>query len=258
MSNVKRVIEEYKKNKEEYLDNLKLEKTFKEKLKKRIPNILTKSRIVAPFLIIPTAIFGNFITATIIAIIFGLTDAFDGKLARKWNAFSEYGRKLDVISDKIFALGLVLPLLITNPIIILTTIVLEGVIATIATNAELNNNHPKSTMLGKIKTNFLYITLASCYLFKCINISFHYLLPLVSITNMVQIATAIQYESLSVQESIKKEIINEQETLKKCELEDEHKKQLAKIQQEIREYSQLKENLIKEPEKEKDFVKIKK
>ena len=252
MSKAKRVIAEYNKDKQEYLDSLKKEKTFIGQLKKRLPNILTKSRIVAPFLIVLASIFGNFTIATIIAGAFGLTDAFDGHLARKWNATSEYGRKLDAISDKMFALGLILPLLIANPITILPTIILEFTIGTVATKAELNNNHPKSSIIGKVKTTFLYITLTALYLSKCFNLSINYLLPLIGITNISQAATAIQYKYLNDQEEIKKEIVTEKED----NIDSDEK--INKIKQEIREYQQLKEDLLTEPKKEKEFVKIKK
>lgn len=252
MSKAKHVIEEYNKNKQEYLDSLKQEKTFINRFKKRLPNILTKSRIVAPFLIIPAAIFSNFTVATIIAGTFGLTDAFDGHLARKWNATSEYGRKLDVISDKVFALGLILPLLITNPLIILPTILLEFGISFVSTKAELNNKHPKSSILGKVKTNFLYITLTTLYLSKCFSFSINYLLPLIGITNIAQTATVIQYQCASKKDEKEIDFKNVEKSNERDNVESD---KIEKIKQEIREYKQIKNNLLKDPEKEKDFVK---
>lgn len=251
MSKAKRVIAEYNQNKQEYLDNLKKEKTFSGRLKKRLPNILTKSRIVAPFLIVLASIIGNFAIATIIAGVFGLTDAFDGHLARKWHATSEYRRKLDIISDKMYTLGLILPLLIANPITILPTLILEFAISTINTRAELNNNHPKSSMLGKVKTTFLYVTLTALYLAKCFNLPINALLPLLGITNITQAITAVQYKVSNDKEESKKEVKIEEK--KDDEVEPEDK--ISKIKQEIREYQQIKEDLLKEPEKEKEFVK---
>ncbi len=251
MSKTKQVIEQYKQNKQEYLANIHKEKNFINRFKKRLPNILTKSRIIAPFLIVPAAIFGNFIIATIIAGAFGLTDAFDGLLARKWHATSEYGRKLDVISDKMFALGLILPLLITNPFIILPTLILEFAIGFISTKAELNNRHPKSTLLGKVKTNFLYITLTTLFLSKCINLPINYLLPLIGLTNVSQLATAIQYQCLSKTTNEKKNNDIKKEDIKSKDIKNKD------IQQEIREYQYLKESLLEEPVEEKEFVKTK-
>lgn len=251
MSKAKRVIEEYNKNKQEYLNSLKKEKTFSGRLKKRLPNILTKSRIVAPFLLVPASIIGNFAIATIIAGIFGLTDAFDGHLARKWHTTSEYGRKLDVISDKMFALGLILPLLIVNPLIMLPTLILEFGIGFVSTKAELNGKHPKSSWLGKIKTNFLYITLTVLYLSKCFNFQINYLLPLIGITNISQLATVIQYQHLSNKKVKKPEIKIESNDEEKTEVKSKEQT----IQQQIREYQQIKDSLLEKSEEEKQFVK---
>ena len=42
------------------------------------------------------------IVAGILALFGGITDYFDGKSARKYNSSSDYGKKLDQISDKTF------------------------------------------------------------------------------------------------------------------------------------------------------------
>ena len=45
---------------------------------------------------------------------FFLTDWIDGFLARKLNVVSEFGKKLDAVSDKLFALCLMLPTIIAK------------------------------------------------------------------------------------------------------------------------------------------------
>ena len=112
--NLNNIIINYNKNKKQYLETLKNEKNFINRIKKRIPNILTKSRILTPLIILPTVLTGNFLLSTIIISLLGITDFFDGFLARKWNATSEYGRKLDAISDKMYALGVLIPLISFN------------------------------------------------------------------------------------------------------------------------------------------------
>ena len=84
--------------------------------KANIPNILTISRI---FLILISMLLatndvqeagpalsdlhsGLRYTAFALAIIAGITDLFDGYLARKWNQVSDIGALLDPIADKIF------------------------------------------------------------------------------------------------------------------------------------------------------------
>ena len=283
---IKKFINEYKLIKKEYNESIEMENTYRDKIKKRIPNILTKSRILSPLVIAPIAILGNFTTVTIVSVIFGLTDAFDGKLARKWNATSEYGKLLDTIADKVFALTLSLPLLIANPLMIAPIVLLETAIGGVAIKSKLKNNTPHSTMLGKVKTCFLYTSLSVLYLFKCLNLNIDKLIYLLGATNLLQAATAIQYYQMDKKESKKKQIenqiniINEEENQKtnniknskerqiensiKYSKQEENKPELNKndIQQELDEYIKLKESLLQNRsndsnsiEKEKGFVK---
>lgn len=174
-----------------------MEKNFKNKFKKMIPNILTKSRFIAPFIIVPMALSHLTILALISTALFALTDAFDGLCARKFNAYSDYGRILDPICDKVFAIGITIPILITNPLSIITTIILEFGIAIINLNSSLKNNNPKSTYLGKFKTGILSISLLLTYL-NFINI------PIIVLTNIVQFLTAINYYQIDKEKDDKK------------------------------------------------------
>ena len=179
---IKNAISEFQKDKKEFQKKINQAKSKKEKIKLMIPNILTKSRILAPVIILPSFIFGNFIGAAIIAGILGLTDCFDGFLARKWHATSKYGQKLDAISDKLFAVGISIPILLTNPLMIISTIILEFVIGYINTKSYLKNNNPKSTLLGKFNTTLLYILLCYTYLKSAVNIP----TILIGLTNILQ------------------------------------------------------------------------
>ena len=245
---IKNAIREFQKDKKEFQKKINQTKKKKEKIKLMIPNILTKSRILAPIIILPAFIFGNFISATIIATFLGLTDCFDGFLARKWNATSKYGQKLDAISDKLFAVGISIPILIANPLIIIPTIILEIIIGTINTKSYLKNNSPKSTLLGKIKTTMLYILLCYTYLKCAINIPIF----LIIITNALQIATAIEYYQID----LKKNKVKVNSKLKIKEHNKTEEKEISKIRQEINEYKYLKESLLtKEEEKIKTMNK---
>ena len=190
------ILSQYKNCKNNYINSIKNEIGFKNKLKKRIPNILTKSRFIAPFIIIPISLF-NLSAAFIITIIFALTDAFDGYFARKYNAYSEYGRLLDPICDKVFAIGVIIPTLITNPHLTISTIILEFIISAINFNSSIKNNEPKSTYLGKFKTCVLSFNIILNYL-NIMN------MPLLLITNLTQLITAIDYYKIDkVKDQIK-------------------------------------------------------
>ena len=167
---IKNLLQEYNEDKQKYKIAVKEEKNYIKKLKLITPNLLTKSRILAPFILFPSAIAHNFTISTIMVIILALTDCFDGGLARKWHVTSRYGQKLDAISDKLFAIGISLPILLTNPILITSTVILEFVIGFININSYLKGKNPKSTFLGKFKTIILYFLLSIIYLTKTLNI----------------------------------------------------------------------------------------
>ena len=204
---VHNVLRQYKNYKKEYIKSIKNEKTFKNKLKKRIPNILTKSRFVAPFIIVPLSLISLNISF-IATIMFALTDAFDGYFARKYNAYSDYGRLLDPICDKMFAIGVTIPILIANPHLTISTIILEGIISIINLKSSIKNNEPKSTYLGKFKTCILSLNIILNYL-NFINI------PLLIFTNIIQLITAIDYYEIDKEKDRKKQNIklSENETI---------------------------------------------
>jgi len=74
------------------------------KIMKNIPNILTLFRVMLiPFFILAFYLpfEGSFYVATWIFFIAGVTDYFDGYLARRWNVSSKLGAFLDPVADKI-------------------------------------------------------------------------------------------------------------------------------------------------------------
>lgn len=207
---INNILLQYKEYKNNYIESIRKEVGFKNKLKKRLPNILTRSRFIAPFIIIPIAL-SNLTIALIATILFALTDAFDGYFARKWNAYSDYGRLLDPICDKMFAIGVAVPILITNPLLIISTIILECSIAIINLNSSSKNNKPKSTYLGKFKTAILSLNLILNYL-GIVNI------PLTLFTNLTQLTTAIDYYKIDKKKDKQKQIINEVKNLKQDDI----------------------------------------
>ena len=135
----------------------------KDGLKKQIPNMLTFSRAISPIIIIPTIILGRLDVAVVELIVFEITDFLDGRLARKYNCVSNFGVKLDAVCDKIFALGIMIPAIIKIPALFIN-LLLELGIGYVNIISESKNNHPRSNIIGKIKTAFLSITLVLVYI----------------------------------------------------------------------------------------------
>ncbi|MBV1831250.1 CDP-diacylglycerol--glycerol-3-phosphate 3-phosphatidyltransferase [Komagataeibacter sp. AV436] len=69
-----------------------------------LPNLLTLSRIIVVPIVVALVVIHTAQTdcaACVLFILAGITDYFDGKLARAWNQNSDLGRMLDPIADKL-------------------------------------------------------------------------------------------------------------------------------------------------------------
>lgn len=81
-------------------------------LLRQVPNILTAARMPAVVLIaLWTHWAGVWASAALaLFIVAALTDVFDGWIARRLDAVSDFGRLMDALVDKIFILGLLVGL----------------------------------------------------------------------------------------------------------------------------------------------------
>ncbi len=148
---------------------------------KNLPNNLTKLRIVLSIVIIILMLFpfdminvnfpkylinGNVILdlkLLIVAVLFivaSLTDFFDGKIARKYNLVSDYGKVMDAIADKILVNGLLIILCgqgYISPIIPTIIILRDTITNTFKMIAGNNGEVVGAIKTGKFKTAFLMI-----------------------------------------------------------------------------------------------------
>lgn len=80
---------------------------------KKIPNILTFSRLIGTVLFLAMLLYSPYAlnktltldTALAIFVVAGLTDIIDGPIARKLNVASKFGRMLDPLVDKVLVCG---------------------------------------------------------------------------------------------------------------------------------------------------------
>lgn len=137
---------------------------------KYIPNILTSIRIISiPFIIVLFKL-NKIEAAIIIATITAITDCFDGFIARKFKVESEFGAKLDAVSDKFFAIGLLITLSMKFQILLIS-LILEIIIAIINLYIHIKTNITKSLLIGKIKTWFLFFDVILGFI-SCFNENF--------------------------------------------------------------------------------------
>ena len=137
-----------------------------------IINILTLSRILLAALIFILLMSpGGYFWALILFFLAGITDYFDGYLARKYNAVSQLGEILDPIADKILILFVLFGLAINLSsyligfigAIIITREIWVGALRDL--NARTGkSNATKVTFIAKIKTSIQIFTI-TVYLF---------------------------------------------------------------------------------------------
>lgn len=169
--------------------------------KKQRANMWSFSRLIIPIitmitsiLAIITASYPLFAITGCIAGLGAITDALDGASARKHESKSEYGKILDQVTDKFFAGIVGINLLFINPLYIYTLIG-ELSIAIINTCYKLKypNLDIKSTMVGKVKTWPLYITLALGFLSPINSLLLTISNISIIITSIAQILTCVSY-----------------------------------------------------------------
>jgi len=78
-----------------------------------IPNFFTALRVVIALLLIYLIFAGYGIISIIVFFVAGMiTDALDGQIARRLKMTTEFGRKFDMIADRVLMLGTTLPFVI--------------------------------------------------------------------------------------------------------------------------------------------------
>ena len=194
------------------------------KLKVIIPNILTATRLVFTPIIIILGITKNYRIALILAIIACISDMFDGKLARKWNTVTEFGAKLDAMSDKIFAIGLIICLISKQKLFALL-VILECLIGIYNLYTFYKTNRTNSIMLGKIKTFFLFATICIGFIYLYKKLPNNLIIGLIFSTLNIQILTLvsyiIEYYDYTKNKEIEESIINDKSNTRIKEFNDE-------------------------------------
>lgn len=216
---------------------------------KQIPNLLTVFRVVGMIPVNVLFLTGNMIGGIVLLGILLLTDFFDGKIARKYGVDTKFGADLDAICDKIMTFGLIIPLIVECPLLIIN-LLLEASIATINVFGRLRGIDTRTLFSGKIKTWLLSVTLGLGYLTKFIT-DVHSLFVLFSlITVPSQVITTYDYIRYSFKEDKR---INEDKFEEKIEMTNE-----LTNEEKINELVKEKEFLLSSKKKVNNGIKVKK
>lgn len=161
---------------------------------KLLPNIVTATRLLTAILAPILFLLGFFEIALVLFIYGAGSDLIDGFLARKLDAISDIGKKMDGFADKIYSLGLLLSSLINGNILVILPMLLEYRISVTNILSNKFGYDVYTEKIGKIKTVFLFPTLL-LGLYATIKAKLYYIeIPLLVITTIFQIKTIKSYE----------------------------------------------------------------
>ena len=127
-----------------------------------IPNIICLVRIllITPF--VQLFLDGEYGWAALVIILSGLSDCFDGMIARRFNQESELGKILDPLADKLTLLAVGICLCVIEPFFlpVVIILVLKDVLMLIGSSRVVKKGIivPKSKWYGKLGTVMFYVT----------------------------------------------------------------------------------------------------
>lgn len=137
------------------------------------PNILTVTRIVLTPLVLAAYMItfpGHYLVATVLYFIAGMTDFFDGKIARKNDLITNFGKFADPLADKMLTTGVYLALISNgycNIWILFIILFREFGVSSIRLVAASQGVVIPANMWGKVKTfsmmmftGFIYLLLS--------------------------------------------------------------------------------------------------
>lgn len=163
---------------------------------KNIPNLLTWTRIIACIVAANLFVVGNIHAALCFYVYGAVSDLLDGLAARKLNAISEFGRKLDTVSDKLYAGSLLIPSILCGNLIMAIPLSLELVISGINLKGQKKGIKTETQRVGKIKTVALFPTMI-VGLLSTLDPAFLILLwPMMIVTTNLQYNSIITYNNV--------------------------------------------------------------
>lgn len=137
-----------------------------------IPNLLSILRIIIIGPFVYYFLKDNYVMAAVMIAISGISDMFDGYIARKFNQITKLGAMLDPVADKITLGSVVICMCIKIPVIMpIIIILLVKEILMLLAGLVLLKKHktpPPAQWYGKVATIVFYISVAVIVFLKAI------------------------------------------------------------------------------------------
>lgn len=177
-------------------------------MKLNVPNQLTIARIVITPVFLALLLWETlphrFLIAALVYSIAAITDAVDGKLARKNNQITNFGKLLDPIADKILTTSALLGFMmmdLCNIWIVMIVLTREFTISSIRMIAAADGVVIPANFWGKLKTvsqmtfTILIMLLGECYQYLpqafCPGVTLPYWMTLSNVSNFLLWITAV-------------------------------------------------------------------
>lgn len=143
-----------------------------------IPNLLSIVRIGLIYPILNSVYVGEYLVGLVYFLAASLTDALDGFLARKMNWFTELGKILDPIADKLLVIGTIFVLWANNfiPLYVFTILIGRDVLILLGAAMHMSlitNDAPSPNILGKITTGSQIFYIAQILILQATNFDLH-------------------------------------------------------------------------------------
>ncbi len=135
-----------------------------------IPNMLSFFRILLiPAMVVLYCYYETHETVVVLIAVSGVTDILDGKIARKFNMVSDFGKFLDPLADKLTQAAMALCLAVRYPgmgVLFILMLVKESVLMVCAYGAfKATNTVNSAKWYGKVTTATLYAVMILLFLF---------------------------------------------------------------------------------------------
>ncbi len=163
-----------------------------------IVNKLTVFRIIlVPFFVLfmlCTAIPYSALWALIIFSVASYTDRLDGKLARKYNLVTNFGKFLDPMADKILVLSAMVCMVtsdLCSPVVLIIVLAREFLVSSLRLVAASQSVVIAADKSGKLKTASQMISIVAVLALLSVNQIFGTKIPVVSISHVLMWFTAL-------------------------------------------------------------------